>query len=161
MNVPDVLSARVMRGQAKDLVVRPLLIAHPEHADDPRGDQATRECRLFKQHQGVQWVAISAEGVLDEPVVGRVPGRGKQHAVKPDPASVVIDLVLVPLALGDLDDYFHVHAFSLSPMPWLLIYSIVAGHRTAPGGRVPPCGNGVAQGGVGLSYAHPNLDEVS
>ena len=114
-HVGDVLQMghpRVARGYAKELVVRPLLVGHLEHPDDPRGDQATRKRRLFKQHERVKRVTVSAQGVLDEPVVGRVPGRGEQHAVKPDPAGPVIDLVLVPLAPGDFDDYFDVHDHS-------------------------------------------------
>ena len=57
-------------------------------------------------------VTVAAEGVLDEPVVSRVPRRGEQHAVKPDATAVVVDLVLVPLPLGNLDDYLYVHVHS-------------------------------------------------
>ena len=41
-----------------------------------------------------------AEGVLDEAVVGGVLRRGEQRAVEPDPARLVVDLVLVALPLG-------------------------------------------------------------
>jgi hypothetical protein len=114
-HVGDVLQVRhprVTRGHAKDLVVRTLLVGHLEHADDPGGHQATREGGLVKQHQGVKRVTVSAQGVLDEPVVGGVPGRGEQHAVKPDPPGAVVNLVLVPLAPRDLDDYLDVHVHS-------------------------------------------------
>src|SRR5262249_29692318 len=94
---------------AQHLVVWPLLIRHLEHPNDPGGDQAAREGRLLQQDQGIQRVAIAAQRVLDEPVVRGVPGRGEQHAIQPDPACVMVNLVLVPLALGDLDDDLDVH----------------------------------------------------
>ena len=75
------------RGDAHDLVVRPLLVGHAEHADGPTGDQAARERRLAQQDECVQRVAVLAEGVLDEAVVGRVLGRGEQRAVEADPTG--------------------------------------------------------------------------
>ena len=114
-HVVDVLQVRlprVARGDAEDLVVRALLVGHLEHADHPGGHQAAGESRLLKQHQGVKRVAIAAQGLVDEPVVGGVPSRGEQHPVKPDPAGAVINLILVPVAPGDLDDYFNVHVLS-------------------------------------------------
>jgi tetratricopeptide (TPR) repeat protein len=114
-HVIDVLQMslpRVARGDAKDLVVGALLVGHLEHADHPGGHQAAGEGRLLKQHQGVKRVAVAAQGLVDEPVVGGVPSRGEQHPVKPDPAGTVIDLVLVPVAPGDFDDYFNVHVRS-------------------------------------------------
>jgi tetratricopeptide (TPR) repeat protein len=114
-DVVDVLQMRlprVARGHAKDLVVRALLVGHREHADHPGGHQAAGESRLLKQHQGVKRVAIAAQRLVDEPVVGGVPSRGEQHSVKPDPAGTVIDLVLVPVTPGNFDHYFNVHARS-------------------------------------------------
>jgi tetratricopeptide (TPR) repeat protein len=114
-DVVDVLQMRlprVARRHAKDLVVRALLVGHREHADHPGGHQAAGESRLLKQHQGVKRVAVAAQRLVDEPVVGGVPSRGEQHSVKPDPAGAVINLVLVPVAPGDFDYYFNVHVRS-------------------------------------------------
>src|SRR5215471_3183225 len=118
MDVTQVLGAWIMCGHTENLVIGAHFVGHLEHAEDPGGDKAAGESWFFEQHQGVKRVTVSAEGLLDEPVIGRVPGRGEQHAVKAHPAGVVVDLVLVPLALGDLDDYLDVHA--LSPVGCLL-----------------------------------------
>src|SRR5215472_5107549 len=152
INLTQVLGAGVARGDAEDLVVGSHLVGHPEHADHPPGDQAPGKCRLLKQHEGVQRIAVSAKGVLDEPVIGRVPGRGEQHAVKADPAGVVVDLVLVPLPFGDLNDHFDVHVYSTRR---LLIYSIVATRPAVTGRRVRRGGD------AALSYAHRRPRKVS
>jgi tetratricopeptide (TPR) repeat protein len=112
VNVLQVRLPRVARGDAKDLVVRALLVGHREHADHPGGHQAAGESGLLKQHQGVKRVAVAAQRLVDEPVVGGVPSRGEQHSVKPDPAGTVVHLVLVPVAPGDFDDYLNVHVRS-------------------------------------------------
>src|SRR5580692_2179076 len=103
-HVVDVLQVglpRIARGHAQNLVVPALLFGHSEHADHPGGHQAAGETRLLKQHQGVKRVAVAAQRLIDEPVVGGVPSRREQHSVKPDPTGSVVDLVLVPVAPGD------------------------------------------------------------
>src|SRR4029450_13407026 len=80
-----------------------VLAFHPEHADRPAVDQAAGKCRLLHQHQGVERVAIIAEGALDEAVVSRVLGRGEPRPVRAHPAGRVVDLVLVALTLGNLN----------------------------------------------------------
>ena len=62
---------RVGRGHAQDLVVAALLVGHAEHADRAALDQAAGKGRLVEQHECVERVAVVAEGVIDEAVVGR------------------------------------------------------------------------------------------
>jgi len=85
---------------------------HLEHADDPAGDEAPGEGGLVEEDEDVERVTVLGQGVLDETVVGRVPGRGEQHPVQPDPSGVVVHLVLVALSLGNFDDNFNVHGFA-------------------------------------------------
>ena len=60
--------------------------------------------RVLEQHQRVERVAVAAERVGDEAVVGRIRGGREQAPVEEDPARLVVDLVLVAAATGDLDD---------------------------------------------------------
>src|SRR5690606_5076680 len=86
-----------------------LLVLHPEHADRARPDEAAREGRLLHEDERVERVAVLAEGVLDEPVVGRVLGGGEQGPVQPDAPRAVVHLVLVAATFGDLDGDVEVH----------------------------------------------------
>ena len=75
----------------------------------PAGDQAPGERRLLDQDEGVERVAVLAQGVLDVPVVRRVAGRGEQHPVQADAAGGMVQLVLVPLALRDFYRHVELH----------------------------------------------------
>ena len=73
----------------------------------PTGRASTHDARvhrILEQHERVERVAVAAEGVGDEAVVGRVGGGREQPAVEEDLAGLVVDLVLVAAAAGDLDD---------------------------------------------------------
>src|SRR5690606_1002339 len=111
-DVVDVLAPRgalVARGDAQHLVVTARLVTHAEHAERTAADEAPGEGRLLEQHEGVERVAVLAESVLDEAVVVGVAGRGEEHAVEADATRLVVDLVLVPLTLGDLDGDVELH----------------------------------------------------
>src|SRR5690606_1861755 len=71
--------------------------------------------------QRVQRVAVLAEGVLDEAVVGRVGGRGEESTVQADPTRLVVHLVLVPRTLRDLDRDVELHRWLLHDQHIVLV----------------------------------------
>ena len=58
-------------GYAQHLVVAARLVGHLEHGDRPDLHEHAREQRFRQQDQRIQRVAVLAESVLDEAVVGR------------------------------------------------------------------------------------------
>ena len=67
----DVLPARLLRRHADELGVLAGLVAHVQHAERPGLDPDARVHGVLEQHQGVERIAVAAERVGDEPVVGR------------------------------------------------------------------------------------------
>ena len=93
-----------LRRDADHLGVLAGLVLHVQHADRPGLDPHARVHGVLEQHERVERVAVAAERVGDEPVVGGIGGGREQPAVEEDPAVVVVDLVLVAAAPRDLDD---------------------------------------------------------
>jgi len=101
--------ASVAGRHTDDLVVAAGLVDHPEHPDRPGFDEHAGMNGLREQHQCVEGVAILTQGVLDEPVIGRIAHRRVQVAVQTQAAGHVVNLVLVALALGNLDRDVELH----------------------------------------------------
>ena len=68
------------------------------------GIRQPRERRLGDADHRVERVAVLAERVGDEAVVGRIDDRGEQEAVELDAAERLVPLVLVARPLRDLDE---------------------------------------------------------
>src|SRR5206468_13067027 len=92
-----------------------MLVAHEELADPPRWHDATGESRLLDHDGGVERIAVTADGLHDEGVVGRIVHRGEQDTVETDAARLLVHLVLRARAPRDL--YEDVNALILAPAP--------------------------------------------
>ncbi len=55
------------------------------HADGRASTHTPGEDRILEQHEGVERIAVLAEGVGDEAVVGRIDGGGEQAPVEEHP----------------------------------------------------------------------------
>ena len=95
--------SRLARRDADQLGVLALLVLHVEHADGSGLDPHAGVDRVVEQDEGVEGIAVTAERVGDEPVVGRIRRRREQAPVEVDAAVLVVDLVLVAAAARDLD----------------------------------------------------------
>ena len=85
VEVLNVVPPGLRRRDAHDLGVGAGLVLHP-HARPPAGPRPTAgERRVVEQHQRVERVAVLAEGVGEEAVVGRVDGGREQPPVEEDP----------------------------------------------------------------------------
>jgi hypothetical protein len=69
---------------------------------------------LRQQQEGVDGVAVLGQCLGDEAVVAGIAGGGEEHPVEPDPAELLVVLVLVPGPLGDLDDHVDLHGHASS-----------------------------------------------
>ena len=63
-------------------------------------DPDARECRLVDQEQRVGMVAVIGPGALDEAVLEVVVDGRREHAIEPEHAGLLVELVLVPAAAG-------------------------------------------------------------
>jgi hypothetical protein len=106
VDVVDRRPAGIIGQDAEDLGVVACLVVHAEHTDRTGPQVAAGEGGLVEEHERVERVAIAAQGVADESVVGRVGGGGEQVSVEPELPGHVVHLVLVSRTLRNLDDHF-------------------------------------------------------
>ena len=109
LNILQVCPAGIVN-DAQELVVAAGLISHLEHAKHAGGHDHAGQHRLGQNHEGVQRIAVFAEGAVNEPIVERIGHGGKQVAVQVNLAGFVIYLVFIAGTFGDFDGYFNAHA---------------------------------------------------
>ncbi len=109
-NVAEVVEAvgvRVPCRHREYLFVGRAPIDEMEEADRARVHQAAGEYGDRHQHEHVQWITVVAEGTGEEAVVSGVVDGAVEHAVEPENTQRLVELVLVPLVGGNLDDGGH------------------------------------------------------
>ncbi len=74
VDVTDVLLAGVVKRHADHFVIAARFVSHAEHSDGTAPDDTAGERGIFKENEGVEWVTIEAQCVVDEPVIMRVTG---------------------------------------------------------------------------------------
>ena len=94
----DMGLVRVTLGDAQDLEVGALLVAHFEHSDRARPDVTARKGRLVDDQERVRVVPVIGPSSLDEPVVEVVVDGRREHPIEPEDTGMLIELVLVPAA---------------------------------------------------------------
>jgi len=115
MDIAHVLHSRITGRDAQDLVVSSCFIGHAKHPDGSTANQNAGEGWFLHENEGIEWISIKAERVVDVAVVVGVPSGREQHPIQPNPASLVIHLVLVPTACGDFDRHIEVKGFHCHP----------------------------------------------
>lgn len=66
-DVPDARPTVITVGHAQNLPVESAFVSHPQHAYGTRCDIDIRHDRRLQKEEGVERVAVFAEGVGDEP----------------------------------------------------------------------------------------------
>ena len=89
LNILQVCPAGIIN-DTQELVVAAGLVGHLEHAEHTGGHDHARQHRLRQNHEGIQRIAVLAEGAVNEPVVERIGHGGKQVAVKVNLAGFVV-----------------------------------------------------------------------
>lgn len=131
VDVLQVRMARIIGRHAEDLVVAAGLIGHFEHRDGAAFDDTPGERWERQDHERVQRVAVEAQGVVEEAVIGRVLHGCEQGSIQAEPVRLVVELVLVALSLGD----FHgdVENHGTSGGVWLAGAWVARRHRVSCG----------------------------
>src|SRR2546423_9042683 len=112
---PHLVEPRIADGNGEDLLVVAVLVAHEQRADRTGGHDASGERRFFDDDERVQWVAVAADRVHDEPVVSRVMDRREEDSIKTNAARLLVHLVFRTRATRDL--YEDVNALIPAPAP--------------------------------------------
>jgi hypothetical protein len=88
-----------------ELGVEAGFVPHEEDAEDPDPHDAAGKGRVCHQDEDIERVSVLGERVGHEAVVGRIGRRREQAPVQSDDVVLVVVLVLVPAAGGDLDHH--------------------------------------------------------
>ena len=111
VDVLDVIETNV-GGHAQHLVVAAGLVDHVVQAHGAALDHAAREHGVRNHDQGIERIAVLAQGAVDVAVVIRVTHCGEQGTVQEDATGLVIDFVLVLGAArnfhNDVEGFCHV-----------------------------------------------------
>src|SRR5262245_36937824 len=102
--IVDSLGIRIADGGGKDLFVR--CAAVDQVKETHRADLHQAPCKDGdgEQDQHIERVAILGEGTRQKPVIARVLYCTEEYAVKPKNAQFLVELVLVALVGGNLND---------------------------------------------------------
>jgi MFS family permease len=96
-NVDDVaqaLLAGVARRNTQHLVVATVLVDHQKQPNRSTPDNTAGKRGCTDKHQRIQRITVQSQSALDEAIISRIGGRGKQRAIQPDAAGPVIHFVL-------------------------------------------------------------------
>jgi len=91
-------------GDSQDFEVLLALVQNSQHAQDPSLDDASREGRLVHDEDHVEGIAVSQQSLGHEAVVYGVGNRSRKSPVESNQPGPFVELVLVPGALGALND---------------------------------------------------------
>src|SRR6266545_4079975 len=103
--VGDTIKERVVVQHRQDFVVRLAFIVHAEHPDRAGLDDAAGEGRQVRHHQHVERVVVVVVGLRDESIIAGVMNRRVEHPVELEGAGLLVVLIFIARAFGDLDDH--------------------------------------------------------
>ena len=94
----------VVERNSDDFFVPAVAVDHVEQADRLALDQRHGQDLFAAQHKHIQRVAVVGKGARNKAVVGRVVGRGEQHAVKLEHTGFFVQLIFILVALRNFDN---------------------------------------------------------
>ena len=99
-----VVDAGVLGSYGNDLIIRIAIVHHLHDAHHLRLDQTQCLYGQGSDHEDIQGILVITIGLRDETIVHRIVKRGIDHPVQFQQTAVLIDLILRPGPLWDLDD---------------------------------------------------------